>query len=333
LKSIVEHMGGEIGVKSKEGEGSLFYFTLPLKKGSYQDVGKEHGHLWLESLDLPALDVLVVEDNEVNRELARVMLGRMGLHVSEAENGIEALITLSERGFDVVFMDVQMPGMDGITATRIIRALEDGGDADLAALDPVKAERLRQRLYGKHTKIVSMTAHALSGDRYKCLEAGMDAYISKPFSPEDVVRVLEELGIVDAKSRLSQGETLEEMDAYSTQVEKGSSASIQEIKDYLEDVYGMEEEELSAFLKTSAEVISFNLRRLEEALQNGDLATVAEVAHTLKGGLASLGMKGASTLALSLEKAAKGEEADFPFEETLQELAKSCSILTGLMEE
>ena len=108
------------------------------------------------------LRVLVAEDNAVNQRLASAMLGRLGHEVVIAPDGAEAVAAVADSRFDVVFMDVQMPTMSGFDATAAIRAAERGSDV--------------------HVPIIAMTAHAMSGDRERCLDAGMDDYITKPVS-------------------------------------------------------------------------------------------------------------------------------------------------------
>ena len=118
----------------------------------------------------PHLRVLLVDDNAVNRKVAARMLHRKELVPVQAENGREAVDQWLARRFDVVLMDVQMPEMDGYEATAAIRRHE--------------AAR------GGHTVIIAMTAHAMAGDREKCLAAGMDDYVSKPVRPEQLYEVL-----------------------------------------------------------------------------------------------------------------------------------------------
>jgi two-component system, sensor histidine kinase and response regulator len=117
------------------------------------------------------LRVLLAEDNAVNRVVASRLLEKQGHHVAIATTGREALVALRREHYDVVLMDVQMPDMDGFEATRAIRAMEQHT--------------------GRHQQIIALTAHAMIGDRERCLEAGMDAYLAKPISPQELYELLE----------------------------------------------------------------------------------------------------------------------------------------------
>ena len=114
--------------------------------------------------------MLVAEDNVVNQKLARAMLARLGHDCVLASDGREAIAEWGAGGYDVIFMDVQMPDLDGFDATREIRRLEAGS--------------------GSRVPIVAMTAHAMPGDRERCLVAGMDDYVTKPISLTEIARVL-----------------------------------------------------------------------------------------------------------------------------------------------
>jgi two-component system sensor histidine kinase/response regulator len=118
------------------------------------------------------LRVLLAEDNAVNQRLAVRLLEKRGHHVAVAGNGREALDALEKENFDLVFMDVQMPEMDGLEATTIVREKEKNS--------------------GLHQAIIALTAHAMKGDREKCLAAGMDGYLTKPIRPQELEVILDE---------------------------------------------------------------------------------------------------------------------------------------------
>jgi CheY-like chemotaxis protein len=161
-------MGGTIRVESEPGHGTIFEFVVPFQPAP-ESVERLPAPI-LNSEPFIARRVLLAEDNVVNQKVASIILQKSGHSVLAVSNGKEALAALQRESFDVVLMDIQMPEMDGFEATARIRA----GEANRA----------------RHLPILALTAHAMSGDRERCLAAGMDGYVSKPLQPAELIQAI-----------------------------------------------------------------------------------------------------------------------------------------------
>ena len=173
-RQIIKLMGGEIGVDSEPGKGSRFWFVVPLPRATQRSLG-DTGKMAAAkraSAQFAGKRILLVEDDESNAEIAMVLLRRLGPNVTHAANGALAVAAYRESEFDMVIMDCQMPVMDGLEATRQIRAIE------------------KQNPHPKRTPIAALTAHSFDGYRDECLAADMDDYMTKPVSSDDFLAVL-----------------------------------------------------------------------------------------------------------------------------------------------
>jgi len=175
-RQLAELMGGAVGCESEEGQGSTFWAEIPFDLAL--ELGDGPGEETTGKAATPAARlpdevwrVLLVEDNLVNQKVARRLLEKLGCEVDVAENGVQALALFDERSYRAIFMDCQMPEMDGYTATGHIR----------------KKERT-----GNHTPIIALTANAMEGDKERCLAAGMDDYLVKPVQKKELARAVEQ---------------------------------------------------------------------------------------------------------------------------------------------
>jgi two-component system, sensor histidine kinase and response regulator len=235
---------------------------------------------------LRPLRVLLAEDAYPNQVLVTGLLGKHGHTITVANNGKEAVALLKEQAFDVVLMDVQMPEMDGFDATRLIRRLEAQGQLAPQPRTPIP--------------IVAMTAHAMKGDRERCLESGMTSYVTKPIRSRDLHDALAELfpitGAAPAAAREEEG-AADVLDWTAALSSTGGDV------DLLRTV-------ASAFLQEAAD----HRTRLGAAMAAGDVATIYRLGHLLKGVMGTFGAAAGRSLAERLETMGRrgdlGEAAD-----------------------
>jgi TMAO reductase system sensor TorS len=296
-KRLVELMKGRLWLESEVAVGSAFHFTLQCGRSEAMETitreispeagGRQNGEC---SDAFGRLRILVVEDNAVNRKVAVTSLERRGHTVDIAENGLLAVqaITKSQPGtYDLVLMDVQMPELDGIEATKRIRDLE-------------------RNTPGRHQAIVAMTAHAIKGDRERCLAAGMDGYVSKPVRLHgllaEIGRVLTLCGDVSAEARSSAS------------VEPGLAQPRMENEVF--DVSGLRErvqdnaELMAELVRIFIDDVPSRIREMQSAFARDDWAALERAAHTLKGSAGVMSGKRLMTAARELEEAARSERRD-----------------------
>jgi len=286
-KRLIEAMGGQIRVESVEGRGSVFGFSLVGKVAERDEDPQSRGE---EPVGAPSnLRVLVVEDNPVNQLVTLALLELLGLEADMVENGREAVDAVERKTYDVVLMDVHMPEMDGLEATRRIRAASPTGGPT----------------------IVAMTASVLAADRKACLDAGMDHFISKPVSRDDLASVLSRRGATEKRQTGNGDVTLPVLDeTILVQLERLSAAGGSDRIQPLIDKFVSNAEQ--------------HFEEIRARIAAGDADGLREVAHTVKGSGGMLGAKRFASACASLERAAvDGASATWPmlFESVLAEFA------------
>ena len=301
---LVEALGGQISVQSELGQGSQFDVLMPMRldtESGEQAAGLAELVNHRNSAETqPTLDILLVEDHLINQMLATALLERWGHRVTVAGDGQKALDALAQHRFDMVFMDMMMPVMDGLEATQRIRAQEPSG---------------------AHVPIVAMTANAMPQDRARCLQAGMDDYISKPIELAELQRVLALCtpsltypGAFNKKRDLAgQSEALPlTQPAPDFDYDKAMAASDQEVIDIVADVF------LAQW--------PLDMKKMTEALASGDISPILHIAHALKGTLGIFGVSPAVALAQELETLAVAAAATPP-----GQWAVSSASIVGLL--
>ncbi|MBF0497426.1 MAG: response regulator [Deltaproteobacteria bacterium] len=243
------------------------------------------------------LNILLAEDNAINREVARILLTRQGHHVFAVENGAEALGAFDKESFDLILMDIQMPVMDGFAATRIIREREKGT--------------------GRRVPIIAITAHVMNGYRERCLEMGMDGYLAKPIVQEELLRLIGQQ-VPDSK-KITGAASEAELDP-----------NVFDRQAFLArcfDDHGLVKELLGMFFSEYPR----HINHIRSAIEQGDHRELERSAHLLKGTLRNFSAKSAAEAAGNLERIGdRGLLDDAP--RTLQHLERELAKVTPLLQ-
>ncbi len=322
-KELVAMMGGAIGVDSQPGRGSTFWFTL--RAGLAQGVEPARAARPVDAVSLraaapaagdePRLDfhgarVLLAEDHVVNQELALVMLDSAGCRVTVAASGRIAVDTWLKQPFDLVLMDCQMPELDGFEATREIRAQEAGGRA--------------------RTPIVALTANAYAEDRQRCLDAGMDDYLAKPFKRADLTAMLQRwipigpqpdrpLPVTPRSGALAAPQSAVATAVHGVQDAEDTPPAVFDpavLENCLLPETGIGSQLARKIIRLFIDQSAALLAEIERASAAGDTQAQYRAAHTLKSSSASVGAAAFAAVARELEervRAGQGESiADYP---------------------
>lgn len=269
--------------------GIDFYLTKPIKQSDLLNAIRKALAPTLAATNVPPqasppswqpalrrLHILLAEDNAVNQKLAKQMLEKRGHTVVAVGNGQEVLAAVENQTFDLILMDIQMPLMDGFEATAILRE--------------------RERSSHVHIPIIAMTAHAMQGDRERCLQAGMDGYVSKPLRAQELFEAIESVDSTPAIPEAAPGDS------------PSPSEPLFDWQAALDRVDGDLEflRELAGLFREEAPLL---LAEIRAAVANGDGPALQRAAHTLKGSVANFGAQEAFEAALRLEMI--GQQGDF----------------------
>jgi len=252
------------------------------------------------------MQILLVEDYPTNQQVAMRHLQRAGYRVDLSENGEQAVEAYKQKSYDVILMDIQMPVMDGYEATNCIRELElkVQGSKEKEESDP-SASSLQVSVQSGHTPIIAMTAHAIEGYRERCIEAGMDDYMTKPLKRKGLLAMVEKWSktIEDcqlkAEDRKSGNDDSER--ATTTSCQSGAPMDIEKAVEEFEGDREFLMEVVDGFLDNVRGQISL----IRQAISDGNAETVRKESHSIKGGAANLTAKELSEIAFELENIGK----------------------------
>jgi PAS domain S-box-containing protein len=316
VKQLVEQQKGAISVNSKLNKGTVFSFTLSFKK----DLGDKKMQKVIyeepvKALPSQGLNVLLVEDNELNAILAEKVLRDWNWKVETTDNGFTAIERIKQKEFDVVLMDIQLPDLDGYETTRRIRKELESSKKDIT--------------------IIAMTAHALLGEEEKCLEAGMNGYVSKPFEPEQLyLKILTALHINTRTNGkiLTSNTQKEEVQ----EINKEPASPIENLNKkkhtdltYLRGLAKGSDSFIIQMLNIFIEQTPNAIDRMEKALKSKDWKTLRLIVHKIKPSIMFIGLNEIINEVPILEDYAAEESHLEDIPALVEKIKKVCSEAIG----
>lgn len=283
VKNLILLQHGNIEVSSEQGKGTTFNFYIPygISAEQIQNVPALDINHFKDKNNMP-WRVLVVDDNAINQSLMKHLLLQWNVDFDIVANGVEAIENLRHQTYDLILMDIQMPQMDGYTATQQIR--------EVLQLD---------------TPIIAMTAHAMAGEREKCLSRGMNDYISKPIKEEELFKLISGFGLHEHHQQAAENVTVQ------------NSFKFIDL-DYMRSISGGDVDFEKTVTQQFITNVPKHLQQLKTAYQNNDFATVNMRAHDFKTSIAMLGLL--NILAEKLDSIELVSEQNEVTEQTIKDL-------------
>jgi two-component system, sensor histidine kinase and response regulator len=321
---MVSSMGTRGDVARLKKIGFAAYLTKPVKQSQLYDCLATTANIWKEKKQPKdativtrhslvdnkkrGVRILLAEDDATNQKVALHILKKFGYRADAAGNGQEVLQALEKVPYDIVLMDIQMPVMDGYTATRRIRELER--KAQRSKLNQNDSEDLSDskiQLLSRSGRlpIIAMTAHAMKGDREKCIAAGMDDYTPKPINPEELLEKIEKWTCVEQNASSPEAEVQKER----VQPETSEETQPLDLEKALERAMG-DKDFLKMLLGGFIQELPDQIESLKVAVAGTDAVALTEQAHKLKGAAANLSAYGVSSAAKSLEEIGRSQNMD-----------------------
>lgn len=293
---LVKLMGGNLDVRSIPGLGSAFSFSILLPKVS-SDCLELHEQREDSALPLKKLHVLLVEDDKGNQELASAILKSVGHTVTIANHGLEALDLLAGgEVFQAVLMDVQMPIVDGMTATQCIRRVEGGGNTGLQECEYFE-KSLAGNLSGGHLYIVAMTANAMLSDKERCRKSGVDNFLAKPYTKAKLLHILRE-----STKETRQHEILRKDEGVEgTSRNDITNASYDRCRQYLLENFNLDDESSRNVLDSFIDSLQEDLEQLTDSIMADNRDDIRLFSHKMKGALYNISLDRIASLAQELE--------------------------------